>query len=134
MTETTGEVLTESPLDTQSWRYREYITRNEDGTFAVKAFDFVEFWEQVEDRYKYEIKKRHERIAESERLERERQERIEREQRERAARLEAIEGYLVDLGIPRLWIRMDKYSKAVIIPWEKIEQAIQANNDRQQRK
>lgn len=80
------------------------VDRLEGGTYKVKAYDFVEYWENVHDQYMHLIKKR-----DQEQHEREERARKEQEQRERVAverqqKLDQVKNYLIQKGVEPEWI------------------------------
>jgi len=107
------------------WHHNRVVTKNDDGTYEVKAFDFVEFWEQVDGQYRHLIKKQREREAERERELAERRAEQERRDAARKARLFNIQSFLTDRGIKPEWIqRIDDYNRVVTLDLRLIESSM----------
>ncbi|SRR6266576_670944 len=93
---------TGEPITYEGWRG--IVDRLEGGTYKVRAYDFVDYWENVHDQYMHLIKKQ-----DNERHEREERERVAREERERIAserqqRLNQVKTYLLQKGVEPEWI------------------------------
>ena len=80
------------------------VDKLEGGTYKVKAYDFVDYWENVHEQYMHLIKKR-----DQEKFEREEQDRKANEERERVAaerqqKLQEVRNYLIQKGVEPEWI------------------------------
>jgi hypothetical protein len=93
----TGEVI-----EYNGWRG--IIDRLDGGTFKVRAYDFVDFWESIEDEYRHLVKKQEQENFEREERERQYREQREREAAERQAKLDHVKNYLIQRGVEPEWI------------------------------
>jgi hypothetical protein len=123
----TGEPIT---YDGHSWQVERF--NDEEKLYKVRAYDFVEHWDNVNDEYRYQIKKQRE--AEAEREERLREARVEAERREqeRVARLTEVRNYLIQKGVNPEWIRnvqLDGYNGGVLLYFSRVEEAMKAERE-----
>ena len=128
----TGEVIDYTP----KWMDQSVVSKNADGTFTIRSYDVIEFWEQVDELYKHLVKKQREAEEERERLyaerrarmereERERQERMERARIERAERVGKVQEFLTDIGVKPEWIqRIDVTSGYIQLSLSEVEQVM----------
>jgi hypothetical protein len=76
----------------------------EGGTYKVRAYDFVEHWDNVADQYRHMVKKQSQEKYEREERERKAQEERERVAQERQQRLNQVKTYLLQKGVEPEWI------------------------------
>lgn len=117
----TGEPI-ESPNIPYYQAHR--IEKLVDGLYQVKAFDFIEHWDNVSDEYHHLIEKQRQRELDRQAELRRQAEETERKERERINRLNSVQNYLIAKGINPEWIReVDPYY-GVKLDFVKIEEAI----------
>lgn len=126
---------TGEPIEYTGWSG--IVDRLEGGTYKVRAYDFVDFWENVHDQYLYMVKKRDQEKQEREQRTREAQAERTRLEEERQHRLNQVKTYLLQKGVDPDWImkfNFDGYGSydrsGVHLSFAKIEASMQQERER----